>query len=97
MKDDFLVVWSARRVMRVRWGDFERAFRAGEEEEECGGDGLGKESTPSADRGVRFSKDESQELKCIFVSDLFSCESLGIEMSQQNTLMVATIKEKHKS
>lgn len=25
-------------------------------------------------RGVRFSRDESQKLKCIFASDLFSCE-----------------------
>lgn len=31
MKDDFLLVWAARRVMRVRWRDFERAFGAGEE------------------------------------------------------------------
>lgn len=30
MKDDFLVVWSAGRVMRVRWGEiFEWAFEAG--------------------------------------------------------------------
>lgn len=26
MKDDFLVVWSARRVMRVRWGAGEVGF-----------------------------------------------------------------------
>lgn len=33
MKDDFLVVWSAGRVMRVRWGGgVERAFGAREEE-----------------------------------------------------------------
>lgn len=35
MKDDFLVVGSAGRVMRVRWGDFERAFGPG------GGGGVG--------------------------------------------------------
>lgn len=31
MKDDFLVVWSAGRVIGVRQGDFERAFGTGKE------------------------------------------------------------------